>query len=141
MAEESEAVHLLNLEIVTPERKVYSGDVESFSAPGTGGGFQILFEHAPFLTTVSIGQVKIKDRSGTELNYCTTGGFVEVSNNRVTFLADTAERRDEIDIERARSAKSRAEERLSKKEAGVDLERARLSLERAVNRLKTAEGQ
>ena len=127
------------LEIVTPQRNIFSGTVESFSAPGTAGGFQILHNHAPFLTTITVGEVKLRDESGNEIHYSTNGGFVEVSNNNVTFLADTAERKDEIDVERAKAAKARAEARLMKKEPGTDIDRARVALARAVNRLKIAD--
>lgn len=129
---------VFKLEIVTPQRNVFSGSVGSFSAPGTNGGFQVLLDHAPFLTTITIGEVKLRDESGNETIYSTSGGFVEVSSNHVIFLADTAEGKDEIDIQRARSAKSRAESRLKEKESGIDIERARASLARAVNRLKVA---
>jgi F-type H+-transporting ATPase subunit epsilon len=131
----------LRLEIVTPEKSAFSGNVESFSAPGTSGGFQILRDHAPFLTTISVGEVKLRDESGNEMVYSTSGGFVEVSMNNVTFLADTIERKDEIDIERAKSAQLRAEERLRKKEDGTNIARATAALARAINRLKIANGQ
>lgn len=130
---------LLRLEIITPQRSVYSGNVESFSAPGTSGGFQVLHNHAPFLTTIGVGEVSIREEAGGEFQYSTTGGFVEVSNNHVTFLADTAERKDEIDIERARAARARAEQRLDKKEPGIDVDRARIALARAMNRLRIAD--
>jgi len=130
---------LLSVEIVTPQKSAFSGFVESFSAPGSMGGFQVLFDHAPLLTTISVGQVKLRDQNGNETFYSTSGGFVEVSSNRVTFLADTIERKDEIDVQRAKAARVRAEERLEKKEAGTDIERARAALLRAINRLRTAD--
>ena len=129
---------LFRLEIVTPQRNVFSGPVESFWAPGTEGGFQILHNHAPFLTTITVGEVKLREESGKEIQYSTSGGFVEVSNNNVTVLADTAERKEEIDVERAKSARERAEERLRKKEPGTDIDRGRAALARAFNRLKIA---
>lgn len=135
----SVAEGLMHLEIVTPERKVYSGDVESVSAPGVMGNFQVLRDHAPFLTEITIGEIRMKEPSGNELQYATNGGFVEISGNRIILLAETAERKDEIDIERARTARSRAEERIERKEPGTDLPRARLALARAINRLRIAE--
>lgn len=129
---------LLKLEIVTPQKRIFTGYVESFSAPGSSGGFQILHDHAPFLTTIMIGEVKIRDADGTESSYSTSGGYVEVSNNKITFLADTVERMDEIDVERARSARARAEERLRKKEEDIDIARAQAALARAINRLRIA---
>ncbi len=138
MADSKEAIQdkLFKLEIVTPQKNVFSGSVESFSAPGTSGGFQILHNHAPFLTTITIGEVKLRNADGNELAYSTSGGFVEVSNNTVTFLADTAERKDEVDIERAKAAKMRAEERLRKREEDINIARARAALARAINRLR-----
>lgn len=130
---------LFRLEIVTPQKSVFSGNVELFSAPGTSGGFQILHNHAPFLTTITTGEVKLRAADGSESFYATSGGFVEVSNNNVTFLADTAERKDEIDVQRAMAAKSRAEERLRKREEEINIARARAALARAINRLRIAD--
>jgi len=143
MTESSGSVEskLFNLQIVTPQKSAFSGEVESFSAPGTVGGFQVLHDHAPFLTTVSIGEVKVRDEVGEEAVYSTSGGFVEVSGNNVTFLADSIEKKEEIDVERAKSAKLRAEERLMKKEEGINIARATASLARAINRLRIADIQ
>ncbi len=127
---------LFKIEIVTPQKSAFSGVVESFSAPGAAGGFQALRDHAPLLTTISIGEVKLRLADGSEHIYSTSGGFVEISKNNVTFLADTIERKDEIDVQRAKESKQRAEERLRKKEPGTDIGRARAALARAINRLR-----
>jgi len=124
------------LQIVTPKRIVYNGQVESFSAPGVLGGFQVLHSHAPLLSNLKIGEVKILDTAGNQTRYATSGGFVEVRDNRVLMLAETAERSDEIDVDRAKASVDRARERISAKQKGIDGERARLSLLRALNRLK-----
>ncbi len=129
---------LFNLEIVTPQKRAFSGAVESFSAPGTLGGFQILRDHAPLLTTIGVGEIKLRDGNEAETIFATSGGFVEGSKNNVTLLADTLERKDEIDVDRAKSARTRAEERLKKKEPGIDIERARAALGRSINRLRIA---
>lgn len=126
-----------NLDIVTPTKVVFSGEVQSFSAPGMVGGFQVLLNHAPLLSSIKVGRVKIVDSSGKEMQYATSGGFVEVNANKVILLAETAERSDEIDVKRAEEAKRRANERLEKR-ANVDEERARGALVRALNRLKIA---
>jgi F-type H+-transporting ATPase subunit epsilon len=133
MAEKS-----FQLDIVTPKRTVFSGRVESFSAPGVVGGFQVLRSHAAMLSSIKIGEVKILDSSGKEFRYATSGGFVEVHDNKVVMLAETAERSDEIDVKRAESAKDRAQRRLSEKKIETDIERARVALQRALNRLKVA---
>lgn len=128
-----------NLDIVTSTRTVFSGEVQSFSAPGILGGFQVLFNHAPLLSSIKVGRVKIIEVSGKEVHYATSGGFAEVNANKVILLAETAERSDEIDVQRAEEAKRRADERL-RKEEHVDEERARAALVRAINRLKIAAG-
>jgi F-type H+-transporting ATPase subunit epsilon len=125
------------LDIVTPTKTVFSGEVQSFSAPGEAGGFQVLFDHAPFLSSITVGQVKVIDPAGSVSRYATSGGFVEVNENKVILLAETAERSDEIDVQRAEKAKDRAVERLQQKER-IDEERARVALARAMNRLKIA---
>ena len=127
---------ILQLEIVTPRRIVFKGEVTSFSAPGVVGGFQVLYNHAPLLSTLKIGEVKIKEVSGIEFHYAISGGFVEVLENHVLLLAETAERIDEIDAERAKASRDRAQKRMAEKKPDIDFERARLALYRALNRLR-----
>ena len=136
MAEKS-----FHLEIVTPRRIVYNAPAVSFSAPGTIGGFQVLYNHAPLVSSLRVGDVKVIEQDGKEIHYATSGGFVEVRDNRVTLLAETAERSDEIDVARAQAAHDRAAKRLSKGERDVDVERARAALARALNRLRISEVQ
>jgi F-type H+-transporting ATPase subunit epsilon len=130
---------LFKLEIVTPKKIVFSGDVISFSAPGVAGGFQVLKSHAPLLANIAIGEVKLIDQEGAETRFATSGGFVEVHDNKVIMLAETAERSGEIDVSRAEAARERARKRLTEKAAGTDIDRARLALFRAMNRLKVAD--
>jgi len=130
-----------SLEIVTPQKVVFSGDVTSFSAPGVVGSFQVLRSHAPLLSTTTIGIVKVVDAAGKEMHFATSGGFVEVNDNKVVMLAETAERSDEIDVNRAEAARDRAKKRLEGKRSEIDVERARLALHRALNRLKVARGE
>jgi F-type H+-transporting ATPase subunit epsilon len=132
---------IYRLEIVTPNKVVFSGDVTSFSAPGVIGGFQVLRNHAPLLSNIAVGEVKVVDAAGSESRYATSGGFVEVHENKLVMLAETAERSDEIDVTRAEAARERARKRLADKEAGIEIERARLALHRALNRLKVAARQ
>ena len=128
-----------HLEIVTPKRIVFKGEVTSFSAPGIDGGFQVLHGHAPLLATITIGKVKLSEAGGTEFHYAVSGGFVEVRDNNVILLAETAERTDEIDVERVKAARDRAMKRIAEKYPETDIERAKLALYRALNRLKIAE--
>jgi F-type H+-transporting ATPase subunit epsilon len=126
------------LDIVTPTSTVFSGVVQSFSAPGIVGGFQVLVNHAPLLSAIGIGEMKIVDEAGVKSRYSTSGGFVEVRDNKVIVLAETAERSDLIDTERAQRAKERATERLAQQDAAINEERARAALARSLNRLKVA---
>lgn len=127
------------LEIVTPKKIVFQATVTSFSAPGIIGGFQVLRSHAPLLSSIGVGEVKIIDEQGRESRYATSGGFVEVHENKVVLLAETAERSDEIDITRAEVARDRAQQRIAEKRIETDLDRTRAALQRALNRLKIAQ--
>lgn len=134
MAEKS-----FTLEIVTPRKMVFKGEVSSFSAPGVVGGFQVLYNHAPLLSSLQIGEVKFVDAGGREVRYATSGGFVEVKDNHVVLLAETAERADEIDVARAKAAEERARKRLADTSKDIDVARAQAALARAVNRLRIAQ--
>ncbi|RKO65637.1 F0F1 ATP synthase subunit epsilon [Desulfofundulus salinus] len=123
------------LEIVTPERKVYSGDVRFVVVPGVEGELGFLPDHAPLVSALKIGVMKVQEDNRT-FKVAISGGFVEVRNSRVTVLARTAERDDEIDRERAEAAKARAEQRLAARTPDIDVVRAELALKRALARLK-----
>ncbi len=127
-----------HLEIVTPKKVLYTSEVQSFRVPGYVGSFQVLYNHAPLLSLVTVGELKIIDADGNDIRFATSGGFVDVKDNNVMLLAETAERADEIDVERARLAYDRSRQRLSEKRLETDLERTRLALERARNRLRVA---
>ena len=129
----------LQLEIVTPDRLVLSESVDIVMAIGSLGEFGILPNHVPFLSTLMAGELRY--RKDSQLDYMVvTGGFVEVSQNKVTVLAEAAERAREIDLDRAKRAKERAEKRLAQAKAeAVDYIRAEAALRRALLRLKVAE--
>lgn len=133
-----QAEKLFTLEIVTPRKVVFKGEVTSFSAPGAVGGFQVLYNHAPLLSALQIGEVKFISSGGTEQRYATSGGFVEVKDNHVVMLAETAERANEIDVDRASAAQMRAQQRLTEKPPSLDVDRAHAALMRAMNRLRIA---
>jgi F-type H+-transporting ATPase subunit epsilon len=126
------------LEIIAPDRVVFSGEVTSFSAPGIEGGFQVLVDHAPFLSSLGVGQIKVKNREGVDTLFAANGGFVEVRGNKVVVLVESAERADQIDVDRAKAAQSRAESRLQNQTKDIDVERARAAQYRALNRLRVA---
>jgi F-type H+-transporting ATPase subunit epsilon len=129
----------LKLDIVTAERVVYSQDVDTVVAPGVEGQLGILPHHAPLMTILQAGEL-VARRGNEEDSLAISGGFLEVRPDRVIVLADSAERAEEIDIERAEAARKRAEERLRDRKAeGLDETRAEASLRRAIARISVAE--
>ena len=130
----------IHLEVVTPERSVVSDEAQIVMAPGELGEFGVLSGHTPFMTSLKVGTVRYEDAGGTERFIFVSGGFAEALPDRVTILADSAERRKDIDIERAKSALQRAEDRLADtSNKDVDFTRARAALARAINRIHLAE--
>jgi F-type H+-transporting ATPase subunit epsilon len=131
----------IQLEVVTPKGAVVSEEVDIVTAPGYGGEFGVLANHAPFLSTIRIGTLIFK-KGGDAEELMVSGGFCEVSNNKITFLVESAERGEEIDVERALLAKERAEKRLTQaiqQKEKIDRTRAEAALQRAVARLKVAQ--
>ncbi len=126
------------LEIVTPRKIIFSGKIVSFSAPGVRGNFQVLFNHAPLLSTIGTGEIKVSTNEKNEIRYATSGGFVEVKDNTAIILAETIETQEEIDIQRAENAKARALKRIKERKPGTDLARAEAALQRALNRIRVA---
>lgn len=127
----------LTLEIVTPDRSLVCEEVDELQVPGAEGYLGILPGHAPLLATLKVGELWY--RTGQERHYLAiAGGFVEVLPDRVTVLAQMAERAQEIDVARAEAARRRAEERLARPSADMDLERARVALMKARIRLQVA---
>lgn len=129
----------IRLDVVTAERMVYSDSVDMVVAPGFEGQLGILPHHTPLMTALLPGELRIK-KGGEEVSLVISGGFLEVRPDKVVVLADTAERADEIDVERAEAARRRAQERLSQqREFGIDGTRAEASLRRSLARLRVAE--
>ena len=130
----------LKLEIVTQERRVYSADdVEMVVAPGVEGEMGILPHHAPLITALQEGMMRVKRAGGDKEVLAIHGGFMEVLPDKVTVLADTAERAEEIDIARAEAARQRAEELTQQhREDKTDYARAEAALRRSSLRLKVA---
>ena len=123
----------LTLDIVTPYGHIFTEEVDEVLAPGSEGEFGVLPEHPPFLTTLKIGILTYKKGSETG-HFFLNWGYAEVGPDKVTVLADSAEKSDEIDIERAKESMKRAEERL-KQAADIDEARATAALERAAARI------
>jgi F-type H+-transporting ATPase subunit epsilon len=128
----------LHLEVVTQEKRLFSGDVDMVVAPGGEGELGILPHHAPLLTTLREGVLRVK-RGGGEEYFSIGGGFMEVQPDHVIVLADVAEKAEDIDIARAEEAKRRAEQMLKDRPAGSDLDSALASLRRAQFRIAVAQ--
>ena len=128
----------IKLDIVTAERVVYSEEVDAVIAPGIEGQLGILPHHAPLMTTLQAGELRVRG-GGEEFSLAISGGFLEVRPDRVIVLADAAERADEIDLARAEEAKRRAQEQLSRRTPEVDVAQVEAALRRSLTRLKVGE--
>ncbi|HBH28935.1 MAG: F0F1 ATP synthase subunit epsilon [Desulfofustis sp. PB-SRB1] len=128
------------LEVVTPAGAVVNESVDIVNAPGYGGDFGVLANHAPFLSTIKIGILSYESGKKRE-SLMISGGFCEVSNNKITFLVESAEFGYQIDVDRAMKAKERAEKRIAQAVAqndAVTRVRAEAELQRALARIKAA---
>jgi F-type H+-transporting ATPase subunit epsilon len=132
----------ITLEIVTPEKVVVSEAAQIVASPGSLGEFGVLAGHTPFLTNLKTGVIRYTDAKGTERYVFVNGGFAEALPDKVTILAESAERRRDIDLERAKAALERAQRRLEEDHSreDIDFARARAALERALVRIKLAGG-
>ena len=128
----------LLLEIVTPEKLAFSGSIDEVTCPGSEGEFGVLRGHASLLSAIKFGELSyVKD--GKRTSYAVNTGYAEVTGSKVTVLVETAERADQIDVERAKKAKETAEQKLAKfAKEDPEFERAKVALERAESRLKIA---
>jgi F-type H+-transporting ATPase subunit epsilon len=129
----------LMLEIVTPEKMAFTGEVEEVTIPGTEGEFGVLRGHEAFLTSVDVGELDFT-KDGKKTYYAVNTGYAEVTSNKVTVLIETAERSDGIDKDRAQRAKEKAEASLSQiAKDNAEYEKAHLALIRAITRIRVAE--
>ena len=127
----------LRLDIVTPDKVVLNAEVDYVGACGVDGQFGLLPQHAPMLSALKVGDLYY--RQGNETHWVfISGGFAQISDNKVTILAESAELASNIDVERAQEAKARAEQRLADAKADIDMARAELALQRAVARIRVA---
>lgn len=127
----------MKLLVVTPEKTELSETISSLVVPTVDGSIGILYNHAPIVTLVDIGQMKYKKGDKEEKVLVVTEGVLEMHENQITVLVNAAEKPEEIDIERAKRARERALKRMDQKERDVDFARAEASLKRAIMRLKT----
>jgi F-type H+-transporting ATPase subunit epsilon len=129
----------IQLEIVTPERLVYQDEVDSVNVPGVEGELGILPHHAPLVSTLGYGELRIR-KGGAEEAFAIVGGFVQVRPDKVVVMAETADLASEIDLERAREARREAERALETGfTEGADLSAARAALQQALMRIRVAE--
>jgi F-type H+-transporting ATPase subunit epsilon len=127
----------IKLEIVTPEKSVVSEEAQVVVAPGALGEFGVLSGHTPFLSTLNVGSLRYTDANGEERFVFINGGFAEALPDKVTVLAESAERRRDIDVDRAKAAMDRAQKRLDGvDDEGMDVFRAKIALMRSISRLK-----
>jgi len=127
------------VDIVSPSKQIFSGEVISLTAPGSEGNFQILFNHADFLTSLTYGELKLVIEEGKVNHYATSGGFLEVKNNKVIILTETIEKADEIDITRSREKITSLKKVIDEKSKDIDPEQIRNSISKAQNRIKISE--
>jgi F-type H+-transporting ATPase subunit epsilon len=132
------ADNLLQLNIVTPERSMVTDKVNQVNIPGSEGDLGILYDHAPILTTMRPGQLSYEKDSET-VYLVVSGGYLEVTDNRVTVLAETAEFLSEIDRDRAEKSKTEAESLLTNAQTEEEFRDAQLKLFRAIARLESTE--
>jgi F-type H+-transporting ATPase subunit epsilon len=130
----------LFVEIVAPDKHVFSSEATRFMAPGVNGSFEVLLNHAPLFAATTVGPVIVTTATGERVTFASSGGFVQVLENRVIMLSETAEPSTDIDIERAKRAEERALAAISTTR-GEDRKDAEDALERARNRVRVAVGQ
>lgn len=133
----ADANKIFKVEIITPERVLYSGDATMIEFTTTEGDIGVYKNHIPLTTVLAPGIVKITESSGVK-KAAVHSGFAEILGDKVTLLAEVAEWPDEIDRKRAEEAKMRAERRLKMKEAGLDVKRAEIALKKALVRIDVA---
>lgn len=134
---------MIRTHIITPYGKVFEGEASGVNLPGSEGAFEVKKNHASLMAMLDIGKLIVREKDNKESYFTVNRGFVEVHNNEVTVLTEAAENVENIDVERARRAKERAQEQLEKekqeKAKAQELQRTELALKRAVNRLKLAD--
>ena len=131
----------IRLEVVTPQKEVVKEEAQIVMAPGVLGEFGVLIGHTPFMTALNVGTIRYNDAQGQEHSVFVSGGFAEALPDKVTVLAESAEKSQDIDIDRAKAARERAQKRLADKAADLDYLRAEMALKRALHRIQLAESR
>lgn len=131
---------LMSVDIVTPEKKIFEGKIKSLEAPGIDGEFGVLPEHAPFATVLAPGVVELVNEDGKKELMAVSGGYVEVTRDKIILLVETAERPDEVDLETLKRRKEEKEKMLKAKDKeDVDYDMIQIALIKEMSRLKAAE--
>jgi F-type H+-transporting ATPase subunit epsilon len=131
----------IRLEVVTPRKEVVNEEAKIIVAPGVLGEFGVLVGHTPFMTSLNVGIIRYTDAQGQEHFVFVSGGFAEALPDKVTVLAESAEKRSDIDLERAKAAMERAQKRIDDKSEGIDFVRAQAALNRSIYRIRLAESR
>lgn len=131
----------IRLEVVTPQKEVVNEEAQIIVAPGELGEFGVLIGHTPFMTSLKIGTLRYTDAQGQERCVFVSGGFAEALPDKVTVLAESADRRCDIDLARAEAAMERAQKRIADKAADIDFTRAHLALRRSIQRIQLAQSR
>lgn len=129
-------MNTFSAQILTPEGSIFDDEVTGVRVPGEMGSFEVKTLHANIISSLNVGEILVRKAAGGEQHFAVTGGFVEVVDNTLTLLAEAAEPVEDIDVERAKEAKKRAQERLESDDKDIDKERAKKALKRAENRIK-----
>ncbi len=128
----------LYLEIVTPSKIIFSGNVNSVTVPGELGSFQVLYNHAPIISNLTIGEIKIKTISGETLHYAANGGFVMVIKNRVTIVSDSLINAKEIDVKKNQEELSKLKEEIKEKRKSGGVETLETKIAQLENQIRVA---
>jgi len=131
----------IRLEVVTPQKEVVNEEAQIIVAPGVLGEFGVLIGHTPFMTSLNVGTIRYTDTQGQEHCVFVSGGFAEALPDKVTVLAETAERRCNIDMDRAKTAMERAQKRIDDKSEDIDYARAQMALKRSIHRIRLGESR
>jgi F-type H+-transporting ATPase subunit epsilon len=131
----------IRLEVVTPRKEVVNEEAQIIIAPGVLGEFGVLTGHTPFMTSLKVGTIRYTDVQGQERCVFVSGGFAEALPDKVTVLAETAERRCDIDLDRAKAAMERAQKRIDDKSEDIDFTRAHMALRRSIQRIQLVESR
>lgn len=129
---------MFHLLLVTIDKKVFDGNVVSMTVPGSAGYFQILTNHAPIISSLTSGRLVVVDENNKSTLWAISGGLIEVSHNEVSLLADTIELPSEIDVKRAEASMLKAKKIIDSHQEEADIERAKKAYKRAQNRIKVA---